>query len=257
MAEQKGGTPLRMLVEKIMVLTLPIFPRREEKMRYHLVEECGVVSGVSFFHGKVGLQPGDVSERFSEKELSMMDFLYLSPELNDEVAQNIAENHLAMIRHAYEEESGARHVLFMEDDARVDREVFSAEQSRWLRHFLERSDTDMLHLGCMPFSAGLYRYPYVMQNLSMTLCAHAYVLTRRGMARFWRMRRSIRLCRLIGCFMTPGSVSTPRTPWCVSRTGLPRCTNDSRRSSRYSIGCLSERYPPRPLIYPSSCRFSP
>lgn len=183
-----NDNPLTNLVEYVHVLTLAIFPRRRARIKNHLLIECGIDEDRIVFHQGKPLE--SVTERYADKEMSILDIVTLNPSVvNDDVAQNIYENHLAMIRRVYN--SLPDHVqwaLFMEDDAKIEKDVFTMNQSQWTRRFLmSYPNADVLLLGCIvycgnpPFPASVYVEPYIVKNISRTLTAHAYILTRQGM----------------------------------------------------------------------------
>jgi hypothetical protein len=141
-----------------------------------------------FHQGKPPLE--SVVERYADKEMSILDIVTLNPSvLNDDVAQNILQNHFAMIRRVYDNLPDHVHwALFLEDDAKIEKHVLTMNQSQWTRRFLVSHPTvDVLLLGCMvycgspPFPASVYVEPYIVKNISRTLTAHAYILTRQGM----------------------------------------------------------------------------
>jgi len=185
---KKNSNPLTNLVEYIHVLTLPVFPRRRARIRDHLVMECGIDESRIIFHQ--GEMIDSVVERFADQEMSIWDILTLNPSiLNDNVAQNIAHNHITMIRKVYESlPSHVQWALFLEDDAKIETDVFTMSQSRWTRRFLtSNTNVDVVMLGCLvycgnpPFPASVYMKPYIVKNISRTLTTHAYILTRTGM----------------------------------------------------------------------------
>lgn len=184
-------TPLTIIAPKIFVLTLPQLPKKQIRMREHLVGECAMSeSRIHFFEGHADPDIDLLTERFSDHELSLLDALTLSPMLHDRVGRNITENHLRMIRYAQDhvEDSDIGWCVFLEDDARFDRSVFSIDQARWIEFSLRSYPRlEVILLGGLPFwgsslpPVGLYDRPYLVHNMSRTLTAHAYILTRRGM----------------------------------------------------------------------------
>jgi len=157
-------------------------------VRDHLVLDCGIDEDRIVFHH--GVPAGSLMDRFSDKAMSILDIVTLHRSiLNDDIAKNIAMNHTNMIRSVYETlPSHIQWALFLEDDAKIDTDIFSMEQSQWTHQFLTTHPTiDVLMLGCLPywgnppFPASVYVGPYMVKNISRTLTAHAYILTRKGM----------------------------------------------------------------------------
>lgn len=97
----------------------------------------------------------------------------------DEVAKDIAKNHMAMIRDAHD--SGEECVLFLEEDARLDNASLSRLKgvNEWLQH---SSSWDIFFLGYCnwPLVASFFVTTNVVKLWS-PLAAHAYILNRRGM----------------------------------------------------------------------------
>lgn len=195
MSEDKTAqTPLILLAPQIFVLTLPQLPKKTMRIRDHLLGECAMPEDrIHFFEGQADPTVDLLMDRFSDQELSLLDALTLSPMLHDRVGRNITENHLRMIRHAHDDFPDCERgwCMFLEDDARFDRSAFSIDQARWVEYSLRTNPRlEVILLGGLPFwgstlpPVGLYDRPYMVHNISRTLTAHAYILTRRGMEKF-------------------------------------------------------------------------
>jgi len=97
----------------------------------------------------------------------------------DDVAKDIAHNHMAMVRDAHD--TGEERVLFLEEDARIEEAPISRLKgvNDWLRN---SPSWDIFFLGYCnwPMVASFFVTTNVVRLWS-PLAAHAYVLNRRGM----------------------------------------------------------------------------
>jgi len=179
--------PLDTVAPRICALTLSIYPRRKDKLMEHLVQECAYPQErIQVCPGKIRDNVVRSSNSAENNELSILDCLSLSENMMDEVSDNIFDNHVNMIRAAYHESSDPW-VLFLEDDARFDKSMFSTEVAEDVVQFLQSGAADVMLLGLIPFWKGVgvplatYSSRSVVRHWTMTLCAHAYILTRPAM----------------------------------------------------------------------------
>ena len=180
--------PLDTLTSRICVLTLSIYPRRKEKLMEHLTQDCGFPEErIHVCSGKIRDNVVRSTNSAENNELSILDCLSLNENMMDEVSDNIFENHVNMIRTAYLEYSGDPWILFLEDDARFDKSLFSPEMAQDVVQFMSSGAAEVMLLGMIPFWKGVgvplatYSTRSVVRHWTMTLCAHAYLLTRPAM----------------------------------------------------------------------------
>jgi hypothetical protein len=188
----ESQTPLEMIAPCACVLTLPVLPKRMEKVREHLTVDCSYPEKyLHFFSGKVRdgfATNSSTNNNVENNEISIMDCLFIKQNLMDDVSDNIFENHIAMIRDAYDRFPDAPWILFLEDDARFDRTIFNKEIANHVVSFMKSGNAEVLLLGVLPFQKGFglpiatYYQPSIVRHWSMTICAHAYLLTRRAMS---------------------------------------------------------------------------
>jgi len=182
--------PLDTLTSRICVLTLSIYPRRKEKLMEHLTQDCGFPEDrIHVCSGKIRDNVVRSTNSAENNELSILDCLSLNENMMDEVSDNIFENHVNMIRTAYLEYSNDPWILFLEDDARFDKSLFSPEMAQDVVQFMSSGAGEVLLLGMIPFWKGVgvplatYSTRSIVRHWTMTLCAHAYLLTRPAMER--------------------------------------------------------------------------
>jgi hypothetical protein len=198
--------PLQTIASQIYILSLPIFPKRTERILQHLRDDCHFPeSQITFHQGSVRNNITTTRRNSAENnEISILDCLTINENLMDDVSDNIFENHVGMIRKAYETSSKSSWVLFLEDDARFDKEVFSNTQACSIKEFMDshKDKPAVLLLGVFPYFKPFgmpittYYHPHILRHHTMTLCAHSYFLTRKAMERilqYTEMREQNRL----------------------------------------------------------------
>lgn len=167
-------------IDQVMVLTLESKTQVHKDIETHL-SAFGLIP--TFFKVKGVFN----KKNNGQGKLSLSQIL--SHETPDEVSKDIYENHIEMIRKAYNK--GWDRVLFLEDDARFEPSI-DKKQIVNIQNFLKTKEWDIFYLGYCP-------WPYIISfplspnivRIPSPLLAHSYILSRSGMKKVLDYHQSV------------------------------------------------------------------
>jgi hypothetical protein len=160
-------------IEAIFILTTDRSVERVDRIRAHLKDIGMKQSEIVTFHASATGTTNDGADVSG----NLLDIMSLR--ITDKVTNEIAKNHLSLVRKAYD--AGHKNVLILEDDA-VFTTPIPTEKITRIKEWLANHTYDIFYFGYCPWPIPIsFIMAQDVVSIVSPYCAHAYLLSRSGM----------------------------------------------------------------------------